>query len=141
MLYPLLYLKCHTSPMSYILYIVLKVIYCFDVFLRKMFCCFFFFFYCSSVRRLNRHVFATSTNARHFFCLECMGCRLEKILFILSHRFFELIYNEICPIFIVIIFVQALKLCLSANQYTLCSLLMKGQSPKRQAVQRLRKCV
>ena len=38
----------------------------------------------------------------------------------------------------VIIFVQALTLCLSANQYTLCSLLTNGQIPKRQAVQRLR---
>ena len=42
---------------------------------------------------------------------------------------------------LVIIFVQAVRLCLSANQYTLCSLLMKGQIPKRQTVQRLRICV
>ena len=38
----------------------------------------------------------------------------------------------------IIIFVQTLRLCLSANQYTLCSLQMKGQTPKRQAVKRLR---
>ena len=30
------------------------------------------------------------------------------------------------------------RLCLSANQYTLCSLLMKGQTSKQQAAQRLR---
>ena len=33
---------------------------------------------------------------------------------------------------------RSLRLCLPANQHTLCSLLMKGQTPKRQAVQRLR---
>ena len=33
---------------------------------------------------------------------------------------------------------QALKLCLSANQYTLCSLVIKGQIPKPQAIERLK---
>ena len=38
----------------------------------------------------------------------------------------------------VIIFGLALTLCLSSNQYTPCSLLINGQTPKRQVVQRLR---
>ena len=38
----------------------------------------------------------------------------------------------------VLIFKQALRLCLSANQYTLSLLLMKGQTRKRQTVQQLR---
>ena len=47
-------------------------------------------------------------------------------------RFFCSIFKSVfCGIYL-------LGLCLSANQYTLCSLLIKGQIPKRQAVQRLR---
>ena len=43
--------------------------------------------------------------------------------------------NSRDTIFTVNFFGQALRFCISANQYTLCSLLIKGQTPKRHAVQ------
>ena len=75
---------------------------------------------------------------------EFSGLALSKILRTLVWKKIYMVFLQVIifqKLSQVIIFVQALRLCLSANQYTLCSLLIKGQTPKQQAIQRLRICL